>query len=310
VIRRTLAKLRTPATRRLAFIALRLSLLPFMLREVVQRKKVTIIVFHAPSPEIFDRHLGVLKRLYNIISLSSYVEAIQRDDFKKLPPKALIITLDDGHRSNHALKGVLEKHDVPVTIFLCTGLIATHRRFWFLHEGVTASVQQLKTVPDDERLTTLRKSGFEETKEFDERQALSVDELRELQDKVDFQSHSVFHPILPRCSSERAEAEIVQSRQDLLALLANEIYAFAYPNGDYSEREMRLAEKAGYKCALTLDQGSNTERTSPFRLARLCIPDDADRHELLVKTSGLWRVMRSALQKGTYDKGMALDNLA
>jgi peptidoglycan/xylan/chitin deacetylase (PgdA/CDA1 family) len=302
--RGTFARLSTPALRRLACIALRLTLLPWLFREVVQRQKATILVFHAPSPTRFDHHLDVLKRLYRIIPLSSYVQALQHDDFSTLPPKALIITLDDGHRSNYALKDVIEKHNVPVTIFLCTGLIGTHRRFWFLHDDIAACVQQLKTVSDDDRLASLRQRRFDETQEFDERQALSVDEVRALKDRVDFQSHSVFHPILPRCSSERAEAEITQSRRDLLALLDQEIYAFAYPNGDYSAREMRLVEQAGYTCALTLDQGSLAAVRSRFNLPRLCIPDDADRHELLVKTSGLWGLIRAVLHKATCEKAI------
>jgi peptidoglycan/xylan/chitin deacetylase (PgdA/CDA1 family) len=297
--RRTLGRLRTPALRRLAFVALRLTLLPRMLREVVQRRKVTIIVYHAPSPKIFDRHLGVLKRLYNIISLPAYVAATQPGDFRRLPPKALIITLDDGHRNNYALKDVLEKHNVPVTIFLCTGLIGTRRRFWFLHERTTALVQQLKTVSDDERLAILREASFEETQEFDGRQALSLSELRELSNKADFQSHTVFHPILPRCSAARTEAEIVSSKLDLQTRLGKEVYAFAYPNGAYSEREVRLVERAGYRCALTLDRGLNTERTPRFRLRRICIPDDADAHELLVKASGLWGALRAVLGRRT-----------
>jgi peptidoglycan/xylan/chitin deacetylase (PgdA/CDA1 family) len=299
VIPRTLANIRTPAIRKLAFLTLRLTLLPVVLRELYQRKKITIIVYHAPSAQVFDTHLGFLKRIYNVVPLSVYIEARKTGDFSKLPPKALIITLDDGHRSNYALKDVLEKHDIPVTIFLCSGLIGTCRRFWFLHEATTAIVQQLKAVPDDERLAILRETSFEETKEFDDRQALSVSELRELNNKADFQSHTVFHPILPRCSSERAEAEIARSKMDLQTRLGNEVYALAYPNGEYSERELRLAERAGYRCALTLDRGFNTARTPLFRLRRICIPDDADQHELLVKASGLWGGIRAALGRRT-----------
>jgi poly-beta-1,6-N-acetyl-D-glucosamine N-deacetylase len=111
-----------------------------------------------------------------------------------------------------------------------------------LHEKSSAIVQRLKTVPDDERLAALRRAGFEEAKEFDERQALSIAELRELNSRADFQSHTVFHPILPRCSEEKAEAEIAGSRSDLQRL-GCEVYALAYPNGDYSERELRLAAR-------------------------------------------------------------------
>jgi peptidoglycan/xylan/chitin deacetylase (PgdA/CDA1 family) len=287
--------MKSPAMRKLAFQALRLTLLPFVLREIYQRKQVTILVYHAPSPQVFDTHLDFLKRIYNIVPLSVYVEARRKGSLSQLPPRALIITLDDGHRSNYALKNVLEKHKVPVTIFLCSGLIDTRRRFWFLHENTTAIVQQLKTVPDEERLEALRRVSFEETKEFAARQALAGSELRELNHQADFQSHTVFHPILPRCSAAKAEVEITTSKLELQARLGKEVYALAYPNGDYSKRELQLAEKAGYTCALTLDRGFNTAKTPLFRLRRICIPDDADQHELLVKTSGLWGSIRAIL---------------
>src|SRR2546425_11936395 len=102
--------MRTPGPRKIAFLALRLTLIPFVLREVFQRKKVTIITYHAPSAEVFDAHLSVLKHIYNIVPLSVYVEARRQGAFSKLPPKALIITIDDGHRSNYALKPVIERH--------------------------------------------------------------------------------------------------------------------------------------------------------------------------------------------------------
>src|SRR5262249_15799967 len=148
--------------------------------------------------------------------------------------------------------------------------------------------QQLKGVTDAQRLDILRRIGFEETKEFADRQALSCTELTELKTKVDFQSHSVFHPILPRCESQRAPHEIAQSKRDLERALAAEIYAFAFPDGQYSDRDLILLREAGYRCGLTLDAGFNSASTPLLRLRRICVPDSADLHELLVKTSGIW----------------------
>jgi peptidoglycan/xylan/chitin deacetylase (PgdA/CDA1 family) len=287
---------RRDVLRAMAFLALRLTLLPTAIRTVFQSRKVTIIAYHAPSPEAFGAHVRALRSIYNLVSLSDYVEASQSGNLGKLPRRALILTIDDGHRSNYALKDVIAKYKIPVTIFVCSGLVATCRRFWFLHEPTSASVQELKRVPDADRLATLRESGFEETKEFGERQALSAYELDELKTTIDFQSHTVLHPILPRCSSERAETEITKSREDLQGMLGTEVYALAYPNGDYSERELRLVEKAGYKCALGLDPGFNSATTSPFRLRRFCIPDHASQHELIVKTSGLWHGLLAVLE--------------
>jgi peptidoglycan/xylan/chitin deacetylase (PgdA/CDA1 family) len=266
-----------------------LTLLPFLIRELAQRRRVTIVTYHDPTPQVFDTHVTVLRRVYNIVSLTTYADAMRNGVVSKLPPKALIITLDDGHRGNYALKSVLDKHRVPITIFLCSGLVNTRRQFWFRHEAVQPIVQQLKAVPDEQRLAILRGAGFAEEREFAERQALSDAEVEELQARsVDFQSHSVFHPILPRCVSARAEAEITYSKSDLETKLSTEIYAFAYPNGSYGARELEFVKTAGYRCALTLDPGSNSATSPPFRLRRICLSDSADRNELLVKASGLW----------------------
>src|SRR5712692_83972 len=93
--------------RRAIFLALRLTLLPLVIREVVQRKRVTIIAYHDPSPTVFDAHVSILKQIYNIVSLSVYIDSMQQGTVSTLPPRALIITLDDGHRSNFALKAVI-----------------------------------------------------------------------------------------------------------------------------------------------------------------------------------------------------------
>jgi len=273
---------------------LRRSLLPVLLREIVQRRRVTIVVYHAPRPDVFDAHLTILRRVYNIVSLAEYVAARETGTTRRLPSKALVITVDDGHRSNYALKSVIEKHGIPVTIFLCSGVIGTSRRFWFLHAPTAHVVQALKAVPDDDRRTILQNAGWDETREFEERQALSDSEIDDLKASVDFQSHTIFHPILPQCPTEKAHAEIAGSKRDLEERLGSDIYAFAYPNGSYADRDAQLAAKAGYRCALTLDSGLNSDSTPLFKLRRIALSDDADEHELLVKASGLWAVKTAA----------------
>jgi len=280
--------------RAIAFLTLRLTLLPLAIRLLFQKNKTTIIAYHAPTARVFETHVRILRRLYNLVPLSDFVAASRSGNIRSLPPRALIITIDDGHRSNFALQDVIVKHEVPVTIFVCSGIVGTRRRFWFMHDAASSAVQLLKGVPDADRLAALTRMGFEETKEFGDRQALSALELNELKASVDLESHTVLHPILPRCSPERAETEIKKSKRDLQRLLASEVYAFAYPNGEYSERELRFVEDAGYKCAVTLDRGFNSEKTAIFKLRRICIPDGAGRHELIVKVSGMWQAILAA----------------
>jgi peptidoglycan/xylan/chitin deacetylase (PgdA/CDA1 family) len=207
----------------------------------------------------------------------------------ELPPKSLVLTLDDGYRKNRELASLLEREGVPVTIFLCSGIVGTNRRFWF---KFTETGEDLKQLSDSARIRALSTLGFLDSKEYPDREALSDSEVRQMFGRlIDFQSHTISHPILPRCTTDKAATEIVESRSDLERRYGLDIFALAYPNGDYSDRDVRLVRQAGYTCALTADPGFNTASTDLFRLRRIAVDDDDGVDELLVKASGLWGVL-------------------
>jgi len=275
------------------FALLRFSGLPFLLRELWQRNKVTIVGYHDLDAARADVHFAALRARYNVISLSHFLEARSGRAGDPLPRKALIITFDDGHRGNYRLASVIERHGIPVTIFVCSGIVGTHRHYWWLHAKDAREAQALKAVPDEQRVRTLLGRGHADTREYETRQSLSRDEISAMKSIVDFQSHTVFHPILPACSRETARAEIAGSKETLESEHALQIYALAYPNGDYSDREVRLLEEAAYVCGVTMDAGVNDAHTDPFRLRRVALPDDAGINEVIVKASGLWALLKA-----------------
>ena len=247
---------------------------------------VTIVLFHDPDREAFARQVAALKRRYTIVSLESYLESRADERNGRMPAKSLIITLDDGHRGNAALLDTVRAEGVPVTIFLCSGILGTRRRFWFEHDLPNGDVPALKLLPDDTRLAALAARGFSDEAEFEPRQALSIEEFEQLRAHIDFQAHTVTHPILPNCSDAKAHAEIAGSKAQLEAL-SLEITTLSYPNGDYTARELAALESAGYTCGITVDAGYNTARTDLRRLRRIGISDEASPTELVVKASGL-----------------------
>ena len=281
------------------FALLRFSGLPLILREIWQRNRATIVVYHALQPARADAHFGALRRRYNVTSLSAFLAARSSQTTERLPRKALIITLDDGHRSNYSLGSVLKKHRLPVTIFLCSGIVGTNRHYWWLHTNNSGEAQALKALPDEQRIQALLRKGHADRREYETRQSLSRDEIAEMKFAVDFQSHTVFHPILPACSIERARWEVVESKEALEREYGLKIYALAYPNGDYSDREVGLLQDAGYTCGLTSDAGFNDSATDPFRLRRVTLLDDAGVNEVIVKTSGLWALLKAFGSKST-----------
>jgi peptidoglycan/xylan/chitin deacetylase (PgdA/CDA1 family) len=275
-------------------LLLRLSGLPLLIREVLQRRSVTILVYHRVDPVTADRHFTALRRSYTPISLQTYLDARRDNAPERLPTKAVVVTIDDGHESVYGLRTVLAKHQIPVTVFLCSGFVGTNRRFWFSAPGLDPETrQQLKAVSDEARIATLQAMGFDHCMEFGERESLNIDEVRELQAIIDFQSHSVSHPILPACSDVKAAEEIELSKKQLEEQLGLTVNALAYPNGSYTAREMQIARAAGYECGLTMDPGFNDPATSLFALRRMTLRDDCGIHELIVRSCGLWACLRS-----------------
>lgn len=279
--------------RNLVFFLLRLSGVPLILRELVQRNKVTILCYHDPVPSVFEQHIRALKKRYNIITLKDYADSRTGKSTQRIPPKSLVITIDDGFATNFQLQDVVANHCVPVTIFLCSGIVATNRHYWWTATQSPDDAVLMEKLSDDERLQELQKQGFQELREYDTRQSLSSNEIRELKGLFDLQAHTQLHPILPRCSTNRARREITECKTELEKKHGLSIYAFAYPHGKYGDREVAITKEAGYQCAVTTDSGFNTNMTNLFKLKRICINDSAGVNEVVVKVSGLWDVLRN-----------------
>lgn len=275
------------------YIILRFSGLPLLFRELIQKKRVTILLFHNITVKNAEKTFLYLSKKYNIIDLNDFIMACAQKDTSKIPTKAMIITLDDGYIENHKLLPLLKKLNMPVTIFLCAALVNTNRHFWFWFKNPFFSVEELKHKTNNERLLLLSEAGFKQEMEFDTPAALSKTQIEEMKDLVNFQSHTLFHQILPRGNDREARVEIFDSKKILEQEYNLKINAISYPNGDYSERDIALCKEAGYQCGITVDYGFNTIDTNPFRLKRLYVNDSSDINELIIKASGIGAFLRT-----------------
>lgn len=278
---------------------LRWSGIAWLWRETVQRRKVTFLLFHDMSAADAERNFTYLKRHYNIISLNDYLDVVHNKT--QLPPKSVVITFDDGHASNYALLPVIKRLQIPVTIFLCSSIVGTQRHFWFRHSTeIKPNLESMKQLPNEQRLEALKQYGFSQEQDYSERQALTKEQIEEMKPWVNFQSHTCFHPILPKCDNDIAEKEITGSKQQLENTFLLNINALSYPNGDYSARDIRLAKTAGYECGITVDAGYNDLTTDLFRLNRFSVNDAKTTAELMVKASGCYALLKHRLHKPSY----------
>lgn len=283
----------------LTYKLLRYCGLAWLWREIVQRNKVTFLLFHDMDVVDAERNFTYLKKHYHIIGLSDYLKAVQNQT--KLPKKSVVITFDDGHVSNYQMLPVVQRLQIPVTIFLCSSIVGTQRHFWFRHsDEMKSQVEALKQLTNKQRLEALKQFGFEQQKEYDDTQALSKEQIAEMKDVVDFQSHTCSHPILPRCDNTEARWEIAGSKQQLDSDYGLIIVALSYPNGDYSIRDIKMAKEAGYNCGVTVDSGYNDLDTDLFRIKRFSVNDAKSITELMVKASGVYALLKHKLHKPSY----------
>jgi len=103
----------------------------------------------AVAPRHFKEHLEILRRDFRPISLGAFVDALNNG---KLPERTVIVTMDDGYADNlHEAKPLLERFDIPATVFVTAGSVGSRREFWwdeleriFLHSDNLPDVLSLR----------------------------------------------------------------------------------------------------------------------------------------------------------------------
>lgn len=232
------------------------------------------------------------------MSLPKFVDAIRSKDWSEIPPKSVVVTLDDGHRGNYALLPIIKKYGVRPTIYVVTQVAGTPKHSWFA-EVQGGRMDGGKTRAADPEL---EKQGpkLPSTAEYpdDTRQALNRSEMEEMSQWVDFESHTRTHPYLTACDRELVEREMRKSRTDLRDVLGRELNHFCYPDGHYGDREARLAAELGYASARTIDVGWNSVHSDPHRLRVMGVTDDASVNILAVQMTGLMMYFRYAMRGG------------
>jgi peptidoglycan/xylan/chitin deacetylase (PgdA/CDA1 family) len=263
-------------------------------RAFLWRDRVAILLYHDPHPLTLDRHLSYLREICDIVPLQDVTSPGMGR------PRA-VITIDDGHAGNAKLLPIFIKHKVRPTIFLCSGIVGGPRRHWWLHPvAKQVGVERLKRMTNTERLAQLSACGYRQDAD-DHSTGLSAEQIEEMRPHVDFQAHTQFHPILTRCSDSECEEEIVGCKQELEALLGGACTQFAYPNGNYGDREVSFVKAAGYKTARTCDIGWNDSSTDPFRLRAIIIDDDGSTRWFAAQLTGISTFLRYICNGGGWD---------
>jgi glycosyltransferase involved in cell wall biosynthesis/peptidoglycan/xylan/chitin deacetylase (PgdA/CDA1 family) len=278
-------RMRTVA-KELASAAIRAAGLGVVARLTWSRRGVGIILYHDPSPQRLDEHLRYLASKYSLIDVGRLEAALASGAWDELPRNAILVTFDDGHAGNAQLAPVLIRHGVRPLIYVCPSVIEGAGHFWFKTPGVDP--EPLKLVGSAERAAVIDAAGVHTATRL--RDALKPDELKALAGVADIGSHTETHPILPLCTEEEVEREIVLSRERVSDLTNVLCRHFSYPNGDYTDREVELVRRAGYSTARTTEAGWNRPGCDPLRLRIASPADHCSVNALAADLAGLFQV--------------------
>jgi peptidoglycan/xylan/chitin deacetylase (PgdA/CDA1 family) len=190
-------------------------------------------------PAQFRSQLRLLRAAgFESITVSDYL-AYRRGELE-LPPKPVMLTFDDGYRSNYDIAlPIVRDHAFTATVFLVSGMIGATNA-WDADEA--------------------------------QEPLLDVREIRELQsDGIDFQSHTRTHPSLPSLSDTQVLDELKGSKSDLEQMLGKRVDTVAYPWSRHDSRVERLAEEAGYSGGVIVRRRVNFDHTPLYAIRRIGI---------------------------------------
>ena len=282
---------------------------------MVRGPVLTTLIFHRvlPQPDPlfpremdrqrFDQTMGAVARAFRVLPLA---EAVKRLRENSLPPRAMVITFDDGYADNEQIAlPILQRHGLSASFFVATGFL-DGGRMW--NDTV---IECFRRSPRDSADLGAWGLGAVSLRGAAERRraidlllpkikymdlAAREQALRDLQAAVGspalpndlmmtqaqvrklhtagmgIGAHTVMHPILTALTAPQAQQELAQGKSALEAMIGSEVRHLAYPNGgpdrDYDSRHVAFARTLGFESAVTTATGVARPGADLFQLPR------------------------------------------
>ncbi len=211
--------------------------------------KFSFIHYHRVSPKVFNGHIRFLEERFNITHLDRLCDFYENGT--PLPERCLFITFDDGWKSNYDLLPMLKEQGIPITIFLSTGLIGSNK--W-------AAPDTAYNKLDSEDVDAI------EYQVSEERTMLTLDEIREMSNHVNFQSHLVGHHPVTKLTPDKLSSELTESKRTIEGLTGKQVYCFAYPYNRVSPEVISLVSSSDYVFARSGARMMNDDETNRHSL--------------------------------------------
>jgi peptidoglycan/xylan/chitin deacetylase (PgdA/CDA1 family) len=185
----------------------------------------------------FEKQMNYLAtHNYSVISLSELLKGLKNG---QLPPKPVVITIDDGFKSTFTLAyPVLKKYNFPATLFIYTDFIEKNNNSltWGEIKEMTENNLEIGS------------------------HALSHCNLLKYKENENYENYLA-----------RIQKEIFLSKEILESKIGGKVKFFAYPYGVYSPTIKNLVIQADYEGILNANSMNNTFNADPFSFNRQII---------------------------------------
>ncbi len=213
---------------------------------------VPILLYHRlgpVSPEemtvttpVFEAQLKLIQeRGHKVIPLTQLLAALG-DSALPMPERAVVLTVDDGHRTVYSdMFPLIQRLKIPVTLFIYPSAIsnADYAMTWA-------------------QLAEMKASGL-----------------------VDIQSHTFWHPnfnvekkrLAPAAYEKFVQDQLVKSKAVLEQRLGGKVDLLAWPFGIHDDQLAQWAQAAGYVAAFTIERRPVTRSDRIMALPRFIVTD-------------------------------------
>lgn len=180
----------------------------------------------------------------------------------------LMLTFDDGYYNNSLALRILEKYEIPATFFITARNVLNNKSYWWdiiykYRKKAGVSLNAIRMEQERMKDLSYREIDAYIVQQFGEvannpwsdiDRPFTAEELRAFAQSpyVSIGNHTFHHTILPNYEEAEIRREFVDSNQALTEIIGYEPQGVAFPNGNYNDMVLRVAEEVGFQFAFTV----------------------------------------------------------
>jgi len=251
--------------------------------------------------QAFGQQIEFLSKHFNILSLEQAIQLLIK---KKLPPKSLVITFDDGYLDNYTTAApILEKHNCPATFFVATqgvekgylwndvieqsiqntkvttiskDIIGKAIYITSNNEKISAFhqlVSSLKFVSNEQRSNKIRQLSQELKVSEYTQTMMNEEQILDLKNRgFTIGAHTHSHSILSTETDTNSQYELLTNKESLERIVGEPITFLAFPNGlygrDFKQAHCDMSQSLSLTSAISTNDGGALSTSNLHQIPR------------------------------------------